>query len=48
MLEEGNAMYLAIILAYVILTVGICWLLALRGSRRSRGKEKEKSPVDKL
>lgn len=47
MLEEGNTMYLAIILAYVILTVGICWLLALRGSRRSREKEKEKSPADK-
>ncbi len=48
MLEEGNTMYLAIILAYVVLTVGISWLLALRGRRRGREREKEKSPADKL
>ncbi len=48
MLEEGKSMYLAIILAYVVLTVGICWLLALRGSRRTREREEKKSSADKL
>lgn len=46
MLEEGLPIYLAILGAYVALTVGICSLLAWRGSRRHAPKNK-KSGLDR-
>lgn len=36
-------MYLGIILIYVLLSVGICWLLAMRGNHGARRREGKKN-----